>query len=112
MRASAAMIGLCLCMLLSGCETVSPQQQHAADQDRCASYGYQPGTDKFADCMMSTANRRDDAKTAQDNQREHIRQQSIRRNGDTRYPVCSAATFNASLDTVNNKWFGPDCREE
>ncbi|WP_109125324.1 hypothetical protein [Dyella sp. C11] len=112
MRLPAVMIGLSLCACLSGCETVTPQQQHASDEQTCASYGYQPGTDKFADCMMSTAHRRDDAKAAQQNQREHDRQLSIQRNGDSRYPICSAADMNASLDTVNNKWFGAGCREE
>lgn len=112
MRVLVAVVGVALCASLAGCETVTPQQQHASDQDTCASYGYQPGTDKFADCMMSTAHRREDSKTAQDNQRDRTRLQSIKRNGDTRFPVCTASNMNASLDIDTGKWFGPDCREE
>lgn len=33
--------------------------QRANDQSKCASYGFQPGTDAFAHCMMSTAMQRD-----------------------------------------------------
>lgn len=112
MRVLIAVVVLALCAPLAGCETVSPQQQHASDQNTCASYGYQPGTDKFADCMMATAHRREDAKTAQDNQHEHDRLQSIKRNGDDRYPVCTASNMDASLDIQTGKWFGPGCREE
>jgi hypothetical protein len=33
--------------------------QHAADQNRCFSYGFQPGTDGMAQCMMNTAAQRE-----------------------------------------------------
>jgi cell division septum initiation protein DivIVA len=33
--------------------------QHASDQNRCFSYGFQPGTDGFAHCMMNTAAQRE-----------------------------------------------------
>ncbi|MGH6858823.1 MAG: hypothetical protein ACRECY_01120 [Phyllobacterium sp.] len=38
-------------LALAGC--VSTEDQRAADQNKCASYGYGPGTDAFADCMMT-----------------------------------------------------------
>lgn len=37
-------------------------QQRAADRDKCASYGYQPGSDAFADCMMTQDHRREAAR--------------------------------------------------
>ncbi len=33
--------------------------QHADDQSRCYNYGFHPGTDDFAHCMMNTAAQRD-----------------------------------------------------
>lgn len=36
--------------LLSGC--ASPEQTAAVDNDRCASYGFTPGTDAYAQCRM------------------------------------------------------------
>ncbi len=51
--------------LLSACAP-SPEQQAAAaaaqradDQNKCFSYGFQAGTDAFAQCMMTTAAQRD-----------------------------------------------------
>lgn len=51
--------------LLSACAP-SPEQQAAAaaaqradDQNKCFSYGFQVGTDGFAQCMMTTAAQRD-----------------------------------------------------
>lgn len=46
---------------LTGCVDTRPSpQQTAQDQATCQGYGYQPGSDRFADCMMSQANRRSD----------------------------------------------------
>jgi hypothetical protein len=33
--------------------------QRADDQNKCGGYGFQPGTDGFANCMMNTASQRD-----------------------------------------------------
>lgn len=49
---------LLLPLAAAGC--VSAEDQRAADQDRCSSYGYRPGTNAFADCMMSQDFKRDD----------------------------------------------------
>ena len=43
---------------LTGC--VSPAEQKAADSKQCASYGFTPGGDAFANCMMTIENRRAD----------------------------------------------------
>jgi hypothetical protein len=54
----AAVVGL-----LVGC--VSPEEQRAMDQQQCSGYGFTPGSDAFANCMMHTSQQRD-AQTAAD----------------------------------------------
>ncbi len=51
-----AVLGAALCLMV-GC--VSPEEQRAADQQTCAGYGFTPGSDGFAHCMMTTAQQRD-----------------------------------------------------
>ena len=41
----------------AGC--VSVEDQRAMDQDKCASFGFQQGTDGFANCMMQQSTQRD-----------------------------------------------------
>jgi len=102
-----------LALALAGCAApMTPEQQTAADRQACASYGFTPGTDRYAECMMQTSQRREDSDERKKRQRESIRQLSIQRNGDPRFPVCGAAMPDASLDIANNKWFGADCREQ
>ena len=97
----------------TGCATVDPQQQqHSSNQARCAGYGYQPGTDQFANCMMKVDMRRQDQAAAKAESDADMKALSIRRNGDTRFPVCSASMMDANLDTMNNAWYGPNCREK
>ena len=36
--------------LLSGC--VTPQERRAGDEGRCRSYGFRPGTEAFAKCLL------------------------------------------------------------
>jgi hypothetical protein len=43
--------------LLGGC--VSPEEQRAMDQQQCSGYGFSPGSDAFANCMMKTTQQRD-----------------------------------------------------
>jgi hypothetical protein len=49
---AAMTIGLTAC--------VSPAEQKAADSKQCQGYGFSPGTDAFANCMMTISNRRTD----------------------------------------------------
>lgn len=55
--------GVCICVfaaaisLLAGC--VSPEEQRGADRQTCSGYGFTPGTDAFAHCMMETSQQRD-----------------------------------------------------
>lgn len=95
----------------SGCATDSPRQQ-AQDQQTCAGYGYQQGTDAFANCMMKLDSRRQKSEDSQKQSDSDMKARSIRRNGDSRFPVCSASMMDANLDTTNNAWYGPDCREK
>lgn len=39
---------------------VSPAEQKAADTKQCEGYGFSPGSDAFANCMMTISNRRAD----------------------------------------------------
>lgn len=41
---------LALAVLLSGCMT--PEQQRAADEEKCRSYGFKKRNDAFAECMQ------------------------------------------------------------
>jgi hypothetical protein len=61
---TCAMLGL----LLAGC--VSPEEQRAMDQQTCAGYGFAAGTDAFANCMMTTAQKRQEQQAADRRQRE------------------------------------------
>lgn len=112
MRRYALMLLMFAFGATTGCATVSPEQQRTADQARCAGYGYQPGTDAFANCMMKVDTRRQDRADAKAQDDADMKALSIRRNGDTRFPVCGASMMDANLDTVNNAWYGPNCREK
>lgn len=37
---------------LSACQTLTPEQQRAADEDQCLRYGFKRGTDGFAGCLQ------------------------------------------------------------
>jgi len=37
---------------LAGCDTMSPEQARVQEDQSCADYGFKPGTDEFAKCMM------------------------------------------------------------
>jgi hypothetical protein len=51
-------------VLLAACGP-SPQEQHAMDQQRCSGFGFAPGSDAFAHCMM-TVNQQREAQDAAD----------------------------------------------
>jgi hypothetical protein len=46
-----------LAALLSGCGP-TPEEQRAMDTQACTGYGFKPGTDTFAHCMMETDQQR------------------------------------------------------
>ncbi|WP_298964572.1 hypothetical protein [uncultured Methylobacterium sp.] len=118
-----ALAGACA-LAVSAC--VTAREQQAMDRGRCAEYGFEPGTDAFAQCMMGVTQHREmlaqDRQIAQRAQlaaqnREHERRRdlnrlvSLQRSGDRSYPVCSASSFNNSgFDARSGSWYGPNCR--
>ncbi len=60
-----AFLGVGAVLLLAGCGPTAEQQaamdaaQRAADQQKCTGFGFAPGTDAFAHCMMGIASQRD-----------------------------------------------------
>lgn len=56
-KKSIALAGIAT-TLLAACLT--PAEQKAADSRECEGYGFAPGSDAFANCMMTIANRRAD----------------------------------------------------
>lgn len=67
MKASSWSVLAALAVALSGC--VSPAEQKAMDTRQCEGYGFAQGTDAFANCMMTTANRRADQQRKWDEER-------------------------------------------
>lgn len=66
MHHKLSFVAIAGCLIaLGGCATLDEMnaqaeaQQRAADQEKCEGYGYQAGTDAFANCMMATAHHRD-----------------------------------------------------
>lgn len=113
MMRSYVNLSLLLCLTsLTSCQNISPQEQHAADKATCSEYGYKPDSRAFADCMMSVDVRRKNEASVQHDNDAIMKVLSIRRNGNERYPICSASMMDANLDTDNNAWYGPSCREK
>ena len=41
-----------LLVLLAGCTTMTPEEQRAADEETCRSYGFRARNDAFAECLQ------------------------------------------------------------
>jgi len=39
-------------VLLSACQSMTPEQRRAADEGQCLNYGFRRGTDAFAECLQ------------------------------------------------------------
>ena len=46
--ATLAVIGTAL----TSCQTITPEERRAADQQTCARFGFRPGTDAMARCLL------------------------------------------------------------
>jgi hypothetical protein len=107
-----AVLGAAL-SLMAGC--VSPEEQRAADQQTCAGYGFTPGSDAFAHCMMTTAQQRDaqaaadrraaDARGATDKQAQAARDQADqdawdKRTGQGKYSSSSSSPSSSSSSSA------------
>lgn len=44
---------------LAGCQTLTPEQQRAADESKCLGYGFKRGTDGLARCLQNIELNRD-----------------------------------------------------
>lgn len=40
-------------LLLTACQSMTPEERRAADENTCASYGFRRGTENFATCLMN-----------------------------------------------------------
>ncbi|MGV7031068.1 hypothetical protein [Methylobacterium symbioticum] len=94
------------------------------DRTTCAEFGFEPGTDAFAQCMMDVTQQREmlrhEERLAQqarisaqnredDRRRELYRALSVQRSGDKTFPVCGAGS-GGGIDVRSGTWFGPNCR--
>lgn len=112
MRKYVFIFSLVTMAFLTGCQSISSQEKHVADEKTCSGYGYKAGSQAYADCMMSVNERRQDKASVQRDDDAMMKALSIRRNGNERYSVCTASMIDVSLDIDNNAWYGPDCREK
>lgn len=48
----ALMLALTAAALLAGCQTITPEQQRAMDEQQCRNYGFKRGTTAFATCLQ------------------------------------------------------------
>lgn len=56
-------------LLLAGCQTVTPEERRAADERTCIGYGFKPGTDAMAGCLLDLdLDRRADQRSWRDQQ--------------------------------------------
>ncbi|SMO36725.1 hypothetical protein [Paracoccus laeviglucosivorans] len=91
----------------------TPQGFELAQADpraKCASYGFKRGTDGFANCLMQLDRQSSRPAESHDDIVRRYRKLSRDRQGDDRYPVCSASNMNAELDIEIGKWVGDDCQ--
>jgi hypothetical protein len=120
----AAKIALAAACTLGLAACVTPRERHAMDQNQCFAFGFEPGTDAFAQCMMglhqdraaaeAASNRYWSAQLAEQNrsraaQQDLYKVMSLQRSGDTRFPVCGAS-YEGGMDHRTGTWFGPNCR--
>lgn len=52
MRAQILLALTAMAAVLAGCQTITPEQQRTADEQRCLNYGFRRGTTAFADCLQ------------------------------------------------------------
>jgi hypothetical protein len=95
-------------LLLTGCGP-NPAEQRAMDQQKCGSYGFNPGTEAFADCMMTVTQQREAEHTADTRawQDRQAKDAQARRNQDTAgvsgsQPVSTAPPKEAKCTTTTS----------
>ena len=84
---------------------------NAKNRQKCAGYGFEPGTDAFAKCVMKLSLRQERNRAPDhDTLVRQYRDRSMARRGDSRYPVCTAGMMDNELDISTGKWVGPNCQ--
>ena len=101
-----------LVAFLVGCSTSEgAANQTAKLKAKCADFGFQEGTDEFANCVMKLSLREDRNRPLNHFETvDKYTRLSIKRKGDDRYSVCSAGNMDAELDIESGKWVGPNCQ--
>ena len=112
MRALATIPFLLLVGSLAGCVTDDgTTSQATGNRAQCAGFGFEEGTDAFANCMMQLSLRQQSDQPPDHEARvRQYKNRSMARIGDDRYPVCGAAMMDAELDISTGKWVGPNCQ--
>lgn len=86
-------------------------ERNSKNKAQCASYGFEEGTDAFANCVMKLSLKQERQQPSdRDTLVRRYRDRSMARRGDDRYPVCSASMMDNELDTSTGKWVGPNCQ--
>ncbi|MFK3689125.1 hypothetical protein ACI2J4_02465 [Agrobacterium tumefaciens] len=52
MRVSIVLGSLAALMALTACQTLTPEERRARDEATCRGYGFRPGTDSMAGCLL------------------------------------------------------------
>lgn len=99
---------------LSACVSDSDQQamNYATDRQRCTDFGFEPGTEAFANCMMAADDRRQMAQMEADRRRdEQDRLQAISQmlTNNGRLPPCKLSDPDVHLNIETGKWEGRYC---
>jgi hypothetical protein len=46
------LLALLLPLFVAACQTITPEQQRAMDNQKCASFGFKRGTTAFSNCLL------------------------------------------------------------
>jgi hypothetical protein len=52
MRVSIVLGSLAAVLTLTACQTLTPEERRARDESTCRGYGFRPGTDPMAGCLL------------------------------------------------------------
>ncbi|AXE31538.1 hypothetical protein DK842_17515 [Chromobacterium phragmitis] len=102
--------------ILAAC--ASPEEIRAMDQRACSGYGFKPGTDTYANCMMKQADKRDqDMRANMQNMSHPAAQQPVAPAATVivipaeikpKLPDCRMQDPGVTLNS-DGKWEGPNC---
>lgn len=102
----AAVLGLAGCAEMERLNAEAEARQREADRATCQSYGFSDGTDAFANCMMKTAQKRQEQQLAAQRQAEQDRKDAERRDRDAQ------AAADRDAETQRNIRMGEDVENQ